>query len=95
MLGSCARASQQQITLHLLDALELRGTKDTRSPLVALIGGVVFERVVELLATAISHISWLGSSSRCWKYRIAYYNFASGVVGWGWISGGWTVRIGE
>ena len=33
VLGSCARAAQQQIALHLLDAMELRGTKDTRSTL--------------------------------------------------------------
>eukprot|EP00434_Breviolum_minutum_P011939 symbB.v1.2.010526.t1/scaffold690.1/size332707/24 len=55
VLGSCARAAQQQIALHLLDAMELRGTKDTRSYGIAMVAfsDGFWEASLELLSSLL------------------------------------------
>lgn len=89
VLGSCARAAQQQIALHLLDAMELRGTKDTRSTLeVWLRWSCLWICRVVHRATGycnITHVGFLLKMLYCINCILSsmYPNSASTVVDWG------------
>ena len=89
VLGSCARAAQQQIALHLLDAMELRGTKDTRSTLEVWVrwSCLWICRVVHR-ATGycnITHVGFLLKMLYCILSILSsiYHNSTSTVMDWG------------